>query len=177
MDKQTIRKQMKQARLDLSNEEYIDKSNLIINALKKHYFFKTAKTIGIYVSFNNEVETISLIEEVLQHKNICIPKIQNNTMEFYRIDSMKNTRRSSFGILEPMEDTIINKQEIDLLIIPMLAYTKDNYRIGYGGGYYDCYLQGYHGKTLGIAFSFQKVDSVIIEKHDVPLDYIINENS
>lgn len=177
MDKQAIRKQMKQARLDLFDEEYIEKSNLIINALKEHEFFKTAKTIGIYVSFNKEVETISFIKEILKNKKVCIPKIENKNMEFYKIDTLQDTKRSSFGILEPITKTIMNKQEIDVLIVPMLAYTKDNYRVGYGGGYYDYYLQGYLGKTIGIAFSFQEIDTFTIEKHDLPLDCIINENS
>lgn len=168
---------MKQKRVDLSKRCYIDKSNCIINALKEHYFFKTAKTIGIYISFNNEVETMSFIQEILTTKTIGVPKIKNHKMEFIKINSLSNLKKNSYGILEPTDMQILDKDEIDLLIVPLLAYDKNNYRVGYGGGYYDKYLKGYHGKTIGLGFSMQEVNHIDIDIYDVPLDAIISENS
>lgn len=177
MDKVSCRRQMKQRRLDLSKEVYLDKSNAIINALKEHYFFKTAKTIGIYISFNQEVETISLIEEMLTIKTICVPKIQSKEMEFIAIDSLEKLKKNTYGILEPIDSQCVDKESIDLLIVPLLAYDQKNYRVGYGGGYYDKYLKGYHGKTIGLAFATQEVESIVTNKYDIPLDIIINENN
>lgn len=177
MDKAILRLQMKQKRLDLSKKNYIDKSNCIINALKEHYFFKTAKTIGIYVAFNNEVETISFIQEIVTTKNIGIPKIKNKEMEFIKINSFSNLKKNSYGILEPIDTQVLDKSEIDLLIVPLLAYDKNKYRVGYGGGYYDKYLKGYRGKTIGLAFAMQEVEQIDIDLYDIPLDTIISENS
>ena len=80
MDKSSLRKQMIKARLDLDSVNYTTKSNFIISKLKQHPDFIKAKTIGIYVSFRNEVNTISLIKEMLSNKNICVPKIEDKEM-------------------------------------------------------------------------------------------------
>lgn len=177
MDKQSIRKQMKQARLDLSSKDYQDKSNLIITALKKHVFYKSANTIGIYVSCKQEVDTIHCIQDMLKDKRVCIPKIANKQMEFYHITSLAHLKKNHFGILEPVNQPLVPKESIDLLIVPMLAFDHYGQRIGYGGGYYDRYLENYHGNTIGLAFSFQEVECVETSKYDMALDVILDENS
>ena len=93
MDKAKLRKKMIQARLDLGSDEYLTKSNLIISKLKKNSDFINAKTIGIYVSFRNEVNTISLIKEMLAVKKICVPKTENHEMNFYTINSLKELKK------------------------------------------------------------------------------------
>ena len=123
MDKIELRKQMIKKRLDLSSEDHTAKSNLIISKLKQHPDFINAKTIGIYVSFKNEVDTISLIKEIVNKKNVCVPKTNNHLMNFYLINSLDELKKSSFGILEPSNQSkIINKENIDLLIVPMVAF-------------------------------------------------------
>lgn len=177
MDKTSIRQQMKQARLDLSRKEYLDMSNLIISKIKKHSYYKQATTIGIYVSFNQEVHTIPFIEEMFIDKKVCIPKIEDHQMQFHQIESLKNIKRNSYGILEPENENTISKEQIDLLIVPIVAFDKKYQRIGYGGGYYDRYLANFKGKTIGIAFSFQEIEEIVPEKYDCPLDIVIHENS
>lgn len=175
LDKIKIRKNKIQARLDLSDKEYQDKSNLIINKLKKEVVFQKAKTIGIYVSMNNEVDTIKLINELLSTKTICVPKTINKTMEFHKIDSFNELSKGNYGILEPIGNNLISKKDIDVLIVPLVAYDEDNHRIGYGGGYYDRYLQGYAGYAIGLAFSLQYTNKIDTETTDIPLKQIINE--
>lgn len=177
MDKTSIRQQMKQARLDLSRKEYLDLSNLIISKIKKHSYYLQANTIGIYVSFHQEVHTMPFIQEMLIEKNVCIPKIEYKKMQFHQINSLESLKKNSFGILEPENENTVNKEQIDLLIVPIVAFDKFNNRIGYGGGYYDRYLADYRGKTIGIAFSFQEIKEIIPEPYDCPLDIVIHENS
>ena len=127
MDKIELRKQMIKKRLDLSSEDHTAKSNLIISKLKQHPDFINAKTIGIYVSFKNEVDTISLIKEIVNKKNVCVPKTNNHLMNFYLINSLDELKKSSFGILEPSNQSkIINKENIDLLIVPMVAFDSNH---------------------------------------------------
>ena len=121
---------MIQARLDLGSDEYLTKSNLIISKLKKNSDFINAKTIGIYVSFRNEVNTISLIKEMLAVKKICVPKTENHEMNFYTINSLKELKKGNYGILEPDNDKLVNKKDIDLLIVPIVSYDKDHNRLG-----------------------------------------------
>ncbi len=99
MDKAKLRKEMIQTRLDLSSEIYTVKSNLIISKLKNHPDFINAKTIGIYVSFKNEVNTTNLIEEMVKIKKICVPKTKNHKMDFYLIDSLEELKSGTYGIL------------------------------------------------------------------------------
>lgn len=175
MDKSSLRKQMIKARLDLDSVNYTAKSNFIISKLKQHPDFIKAKTIGIYVSFRNEVNTISLIKEILSNKNICVPKIEDKEMNFYQIKSFDELKPNYMKILEPDSHHFISKDQIDLMIVPIVAYDCFNNRLGYGGGYYDRYLSDYKGKIIGLAFSFQKVPLLPVEPFDLPISTIIDE--
>lgn len=176
MDKVKLRKQLIQARLDLDSDLYAAKSNFIVSKLKQHPDFINAKTIGIYVSFRQEVDTIKLIKEMFDKKIICVPKINDKQMDFYQIDNINELQRNNLGILEPKNNRLVDKNMIDLLIVPMVGYDQFGNRLGYGGGYYDRYLGDYQGKTIGLAFSFQEVSNIPVEPFDLPIKIIINEN-
>ena len=88
LDKKVLRKQLIQARLDLDSETYASKSNFIVSKLKQQPEFIEARAIGIYVSFRHEVETISLIKEIINNKIVCVPKISGKQMDFYQINSI-----------------------------------------------------------------------------------------
>ncbi len=175
MDKSQLRKQLIKSRLDLDSKEYATKSNFIIERLKKHPDFIQAKTIGIYVSFRQEVDTITLIKEYIDQKNICVPKIIGRQMDFYQISSFDELKKNHMGILEPDNHRLVHKDQIDLMIVPLVGYDDHNNRLGYGGGYYDRYLVNFHGKIIGLAFSFQKVKMLPVEPFDLPISTIIDE--
>ena len=87
---------------------------------------------------------------------------------------------NQFGLLEPISFLKFKHKIPDLMLVPLLAYDKENYRLGYGGGFYDRYLNKFLKKhknilTIGIAFSFQKHDKLPSSKEDVKLNYILNE--
>lgn len=175
MDKVTLRNKMIQKRLDLSSEEHITKSNLIISKLKQHPDFINAKILGIYVSFKNEVDTIVLIQEIIKTKKVSVPKTNHHEMDFYLIDSLEELKLGTYGILEPHNNRLIDKNKIDLLIVPIVAYDRNNNRLGYGGGFYDRYLKDYHGSIIGLAFAFQQVKNLPVESYDLPIKTIIDE--
>lgn len=174
LDKQRLRQILKQRRLAKSPHEITVKSEKMMCVLMQSSFFKTAKTIGAYSSILNEVETHLLIEACLnQHKLIALPKIQNTTMEFFKINSMKDLKKGTFNILEPQG--LEKVENFDIMIIPMLGFNLDKYRIGYGKGYYDHYLKSHDCLKIGLAFDDQQIDFKT-EAHDISLDYIITEN-
>lgn len=111
---------MIQARLDLDSETYASKSNFIVSKLKQQPEFIEARAIGIYVSFRHEVETISLIKEIINNKIVCVPKISGKQMDFYQINSINELKTSNFGILEPNNSHPVTKDNLDLLIVPMI---------------------------------------------------------
>ena len=176
LDKAKLRKQLIQARLDLDSATYTTKSNFIVSKLKQRPEFIQAKTIGIYVSFRHEVETINLIKEMFVSKNVCVPKTKGKQMEFYQINSIEELKKSKLGILEPDNDALVSKKEIDLLVVPMVGYDQHHNRLGYGGGYYDRYLSDYQGHVIGLAFALQEIGDLPVEPFDLPIKTIINEN-
>lgn len=175
LDKTKLRKRLIQARLDLDSVSFANKSNLIISKLKQHPYFIEAKTIGIYVSYKHEVDTINLIKEMINHKNIVVPKTYKKEMRFYQLNSFDELIEGNYGILEPTSNQLVNKDAIDLLIVPVVGYDLNHNRLGYGGGYYDRYLDGFNGRVIGLAFSFQEVKEIPVETYDLPIEIIINE--
>lgn len=136
---------------------------------------KDKQTIGIYVSMDREVQTIALIEALLKAgKTVCVPKIVNKTMIFVRLRNFGECSVSKYGILEPLSDEPF-KGTIEIQIIPMLAYNKRLFRLGYGKGYYDHYLRDFKGTKLGICFYDDYDDALIETDNDIALDEILTE--
>ena len=122
--------------------------------------FQDAKTLATYLSFDHEFSTAGLIQAALQlGKRVCVPRTYlQGRMEFveYDPDILEKTR---FGLLEPNErGQVVDKSEIDLIHVPGLVFQSKGYRIGYGGGYYDRYLEDFTGKTVSTIYSIQQGD-------------------
>lgn len=175
MDKTEIRQKIKQLRLNSHDDELFKNSVTINQKLFEHPYYKDAKMIGFYVSKQYEVETILLMEQALKKKRIAVPKVEGNIMNFYRIQSLSDLQEGHFHVFEPTTPYIIRPNKMDLIIVPLVAFNRKLYRVGYGKGFYDKYLKEYQGHTIGLAFSFQEVDSDFEEGFDLPLDVIITE--
>jgi 5-formyltetrahydrofolate cyclo-ligase len=136
---------------------------------------KDIQTIGIYISMDQEVQTIALIEALLKAgKTLCVPKIVNTSMIFVRLRDFSECALSAYGILEPVSSEPF-VGTIDVQVVPMLAYNERKFRLGYGKGYYDTYLRDYKGLKLGICFSLDFDQDLIESKNDVALDEIMTE--
>lgn len=98
-------------------------------------------------------------------------------MTFRRIVSFAQLEEAYAGLLEPIEEqtTAMDREEFDLIIVPGVCFAKNGFRIGYGGGYYDRYLPGAAAVTAALAYSFQVVDDIPAEEHDVPVEFIITD--
>lgn len=167
---------MKEKRLLMEKETFSLHNDIILNKILLHPRYQSSKMVGIYVSLPDEVSTHDLIKHTLKYKRVCVPKIENKTMNFYEISSFKELKEGHFHVLEPINKNLISYQDIDLMITPLLAFDENLYRVGYGKGYYDKYFsKGFHGYKLGIAFSCQKVDKIKIDQYDYQLDEIITE--
>ena len=117
-----------------------------------------AKTLATYLSFDHEVSTAGLIQAALQlGKRVCVPRTYpQGRMEFVEYDPniLEKTR---FGLLEPNEKgKLVDQSEIDLIHVPGVVFQSKGYRIGYGGGYYDRYLEDFTGKTVSTIYSIQQ---------------------
>ena len=157
----------------LSFDDYQKQSHLIIDKLIKDPHFIAAKKIGIYLSYRNEVDTWQIVNKYFKEKEIYVPVVDGKEMYFVLFD--KKLEKNKYQIYEPIDKHIINKDELDLIVVPLVGFDKDNYRLGYGGGYYDRYLANYPGYTIGLAYSFQLIDNYKKEDFDIALDQIITD--
>ena len=135
------------------------------------------KSIGGYFPYNYEVDAIKILNKLEKNYLICLPKIKKNfQMDFFQWSSKDPLTINKYGIPEPTSKKIIYP---NILLVPLLAFDKYLNRIGYGGGYYDRYIKKIKTKknilTIGLAYSFQKVKVIPVNKYDKKLDYIITE--
>ncbi|MDI2588111.1 5-formyltetrahydrofolate cyclo-ligase [Psychrobacillus sp. NEAU-3TGS] len=178
MLKTMLRNDMKTRLASLNQESYFTYSTEIENRLLIEESVQHASIIGITISAFPEVNTEGIIKRVWEiGKTVVVPKCnpKDRSMTFYKIDSYDQLETVYMKLLEPNPDLTVGvlSEDIDLLIVPGVVYSKTGYRIGYGGGYYDRFLTNYTGQTISLAFDFQIVDQVETEMFDIPVDKII----
>ncbi|MGB4609044.1 MAG: 5-formyltetrahydrofolate cyclo-ligase [Saccharofermentanales bacterium] len=179
IEKREIRNKLLEQRLHMTEEERISQSAEIIEQLLDSAYYKNANLIFTFNSMPEEVNTQTLIEQALADgKRVALPVTFGKAkMEAFQIFADTDLERDKFGVLSPQPESskMINPEEIDLAIVPLLGYNLHGYRIGHGAGYYDRYLPRLSVKCakIGIAFSDQKVDSLPVGVDDYPLDEIL----
>jgi 5-formyltetrahydrofolate cyclo-ligase len=166
------------------NPELINlNSELIFQNLLKLDEIEKANVIMAYLDFNSEVKTDNIINYFLsQNKKIVVPLsiVDEKKLLLSEIKDIKNeVYIGTYGIREPKPKFIrpVDAKNIDIVIVPAVAYDTNGYRLGYGGGYYDRFLESLRDDciTIGIAFEIQVFDKVPKEDHDAKLNYIITE--
>ena len=172
MNKKAVRKQMRKKRAALSAEEIQHKSNLICKTLSQLPEFQAAKSIAFYVSTKEEVQTHALIKSLLnsKEKRVAVP-IYSSTV-FSEINDWNELSQGSFGILEPKNVSVI---DVDLVVVPGIAFDRNGNRLGHGHGFYDRILAHFSKKAIALAYEDQILENVPIVNHDMKVDKIITE--
>lgn len=142
--------------------------------------FASAQVVLTYVSIGDEVDTRELIAQALvAGKTVAAPRVSGpHVMDWYRIDGVDGLVRSSFGVLEPPADEArrIAPDQVEdaLALVPGFAFTPQGYRLGYGGGFYDVFLAGFRGATVGLCRDeFLRADVGPLEAHDQAVDLVV----
>ena len=172
--KSELRKQVLQEMKAIPREQKQAMDQALTERLLHHPFYQEAKVIATYLSFPHEFQTQKLIEQVLKDgKKVLIPKTYpKGRMDFVVYDPQQLVK-TSFGLLEPEgELTVIDSCQIDLIHVPGLVFTTEGYRIGYGGGYYDRYLEHFPGHTLSTVYPCQ-IQDFSPENHDIPVQEVL----
>jgi 5-formyltetrahydrofolate cyclo-ligase len=155
----------------------INPSNIYSYLKKKNY---NLKIIGGYYPTNYEIDDLEILNYFFKKgSKISLPKIKiKSQMEFYRWHINEPLLINKYGIPEPENS---NRVCPDILFVPLVAFDKDFNRLGYGGGFYDRYIQKISKikniVKVGLAFSFQKLKTIPTNKHDKKLDIIITEKN
>ncbi len=172
--KAELRKQVLQEMkaIPRQQKQFIDQT--LTERLLQHPFYQEAKVIATYLSFPHEFQTQELIEQALKDgKKVLIPKTYpKGRMDFVVYDPQQLVK-TSFGLLEPQGDLeVVDASQIDLIHVPGLAFTTEGYRIGYGGGYYDRYLEHFSSHTLSTVYPCQ-IRDFSPENHDIPVQEVL----
>ena len=172
--KAELRKKILQEMKALSQEQKQAMDQALTERFLNHPFYQEAKTIATYLSFPHEFQTQELIERALKDdKKVLIPKTYpKGRMEFV-VYHPQQLVKTSFGLLEPQGDLeVVEPSQIDLIHVPGLAFTTEGYRIGYGGGYYDRYLEHFAGQSLSTIYPCQ-IQDFNSEDHDIAVQEVL----
>ena len=172
--KSELRKQVLQEMKALPRQQKQAMDQALTDQFLKHPFYQEAKVIATYLSFPHEFQTQELIEQALKDgKKVLIPKTYPKGRMDFVVYNPQQLVKTSFGLLEPQGDLeVVDASQIDLIHVPGLAFTTEGYRIGYGGGYYDRYLEHFSGHTLSTVYPCQ-IRDFSPENHDIPVQEVL----
>lgn len=176
--KKQIRAEVKKCRREALPEQIFANSEKICDAFLGLQEYQSANTVFAYMDCKNEVQTKKVIEQCWKDgKTVAVPKVFGQIMKYYVIHSFEDLEEGYFGIREPKHEQL---EEIvcedGLMILPGVAFDISRHRVGYGGGFYDRYLEEHPDmKKIAFAFEFQVYDSVPFETFDRQPEKIITE--
>jgi 5-formyltetrahydrofolate cyclo-ligase len=180
--KADIRSRFLAKRKAMSDQEVKDKSLSIISRLVEMNEFRSAKMVHCFVSTprRHEADTHGLIKDLLSKGvRVAIPvtDLKDKALIHSEIKSLDELEVRTFGILEPKDGYLrpVSLDEIDLVVVPGLAFDPTGNRIGYGAGFYDGFLKSLSVPKMALAYEWQVVPRIAPTPSDVPVDGIVTE--
>lgn len=177
--KSELRRELKNKRKNIKNKSDIDR--IICGNLMRFDEYKKADLILFYAALDDEINIDACIENALSlDKKVGLPVCldNNGNMNFYYISSLSDIKSGFFGVREPdtKKCTQITDFSKALCVVPAIAYDKLGYRLGYGKGYYDRFLQNFSSISVGLCYNELVNEKLPIGEYDIPVDYIITQN-
>lgn len=174
--KKVIRKQVFAARKAHTDQQIDDWSRKIAETVTALPEYSNSRRILAYADYNHEVMTKYIIEAAWNDgKEVAVPKVVGQDMVFYKLTDFAQLEKGYFGIPEPARGEIVQWEEA-LMIMPGVAFDRQNHRVGYGGGFYDRFLEKHPYITrVAVAFEFQMMSEVPVESTDISPEIIVTE--
>lgn len=175
MDKQTLRKQIREQKRAMTEEMIVSKSLALGEQFLASQAYKQARTIYGYLPYNQEVRTVAMLQQaILDGKRVAVPKCYGDEMRFIYLDDLTQVEKGYCGIPEPVADGPVADDPTALVLMPGLAFTKEGLRMGYGGGFYDKFLAAEpNHPTLALCYDFQMVEHIPVAEYDIPVDTVL----
>lgn len=175
MTKQELRAAIRAKKRAMPLTQIEQKSAALAEQLFATEQYRQAKTIYGYLPYNQEVRTVPILEQALRDgKRVAVPKVYGDEMRFIYMEDLSLVEKSGFGIPEPVADGPVALEEDALILMPGLAFDPMGNRMGYGGGYYDKYLQAQpNHPTVALCYDFQMLQRLDTEEHDIPVDLVL----
>ncbi|MDR1407092.1 MAG: 5-formyltetrahydrofolate cyclo-ligase [Tannerella sp.] len=179
MDNGTAKRQLRRE-VSLWKKHYQDETLQEFSAkiharIERSPLFRDAARITCYHALPGEVQTSAFLEKWYGRKQIFLPAVDGEQLKFYPYRGKNNLKTGAFGIMEPAADEETSTCNIDLAIIPGIAFDRRLNRLGRGKGFYDRFLAPFCKPVMGLCFHFQLVDAVPVDEHDRKMTQIITE--
>ncbi|MCL2089029.1 MAG: 5-formyltetrahydrofolate cyclo-ligase [Oscillospiraceae bacterium] len=176
--KEQLRQKYKEIRTNLTGEQRLALGNEIYRNLFNFTEYRSAKLVLTYYSTKFEPETrVIRINRNHAGRNIAFPRFdREGMMEFYYTTCFGDFEEGDYGIRVPKSDCRkVEDFDNSVCIVPGLAFDKQGYRLGYGKGYYDRFLQNYNGFKIGLCYSECMAESLPREQHDIAVDVVVTD--
>lgn len=176
MEKHEIRKKIKSMRMMLSELEKSSAAEEVFSQLEKTAAFIMADKILMYHSLPDELSTHAFLDKWSSRKSFFLPRVNGVNLDILPFDRSR-LELGAFHIEEPQGDCTVDPADIELIIVPAVAYDRNGNRLGRGKGFYDRLLATASATKIGVGYDFQLVDEIPAEPHDVPVDMVITQTS
>lgn len=175
MNKKELRREIMAKKRSMSLEEIESKSTRLAQMLYQTDAYRNAKTLYGYMPYNQEVRTVPILEQAMcDGKRVAVPKVYGEEMRFLYVQDLTAMEKSSFGIPEPVANEPVADDPTALVLMPGLAFDPAGHRVGYGGGFYDKFLQQEtQHPTVALCYDFQMLPQLDTQEHDVPVDWVL----
>lgn len=175
MDKKELRAKIRQRKRAMTEAEIQAKSQRLMEQFCVSDAYKRADTIYGYLPYNQEVRTTAMLQQaLLDGKKVAVPKVYGDEMKFIYLEDLTQVAPGYSNIPEPVCDGPIARDPNALVLMPGLAFDAAGHRIGYGGGFYDRFLQQEpNHPTLALCYDFQMLSHLETEEHDIPVDCVL----
>lgn len=176
MEKHEIRRKIKAMRQMLSEAEKISAAEQVFERLEKCAAFLLADRILMYHSLPDELPTRRFLDKWHDKKRFYLPRVNGVNLEILPYDESR-LELGAFHIEEPTGDNETDPNEIELIVVPAVAYDRRGNRLGRGKGFYDRLLAETKATRIGVGYEFQILDELPVEEHDVPMDMVISQTT
>lgn len=175
MDKSALRKQIRDKKRAMTLEQIEEASARLAELFLASDVYRNAKTIYGYLPYNQEVRTVPMLEQAIRDgKQVAVPKVYGEEMLFILMDDLSKVETGYAGIPEPIADGPVAQDPTALVLMPGLAFDAAGHRIGYGGGFYDKFLEKEPDHpTVALCYDFQMFAHLETDAHDIPVDLVL----
>lgn len=178
MKKEEIRRQIRARKALLEYSEKVEAAERVFSKLRELAAYTVAKRVLLYHSLDDELSTRDFLESMSGDKEFFLPRVNGVNLEILPYDRSR-LHLGAFRIEEPDGEDVVSIDDIDLVVVPAVAYDRKGNRVGRGKGFYDRLLsssgKGRRVPTVGVCYWFQLVDEIDAEPFDVAVDFVITD--
>lgn len=176
MNKEDVRRRIKAQKSLLDDVEKAVAARAVFERVEQTAAFIVANNVLLYHSLPDELSTLAFIKKWASRKNFFLPRVNGVNLEILPYDKT-SLHLGAFQIEEPTGDDVRDISEIEVVIVPAVAYDRLGNRVGRGKGYYDRLLCDTAATKIGVGYDFQVVEAIDSEPHDVRVDLVITDKA